>query len=69
MKREIPQGGFTVLIKGPETGRARWILREVFTGGIKHQVSYPNPWLFNLFDVKPLRQVILTLACRIGKIN
>ncbi len=34
---------------------------------ITNQVSYLNPWQFNMFDVKPLRQFILTLSYQIGK--
>ncbi len=34
---------------------------------ITNQVSYLNPWLFNLFDVKPLRQFIVTLNYRFSK--
>jgi iron complex outermembrane receptor protein len=34
---------------------------------ITNQVSYLNPWVFNLFDVKPLRQFIVTLSYQIGK--
>lgn len=29
---------------------------------ITNQVSYLNPWQFNLFDVRPLRQYVLTLS-------
>jgi len=34
---------------------------------ISNQISYLNPWQFNLFDVKPLRQFIVTLNYRLGK--
>lgn len=34
---------------------------------ITNQVAYLNPWQFNLFDVQPLRQYVLTLTYRIGK--
>ncbi|MFD2871897.1 TonB-dependent siderophore receptor [Mucilaginibacter ximonensis] len=34
---------------------------------ITNRVSYLNPWQFNLFDVQPLRQFILTLTYRFGK--
>jgi iron complex outermembrane receptor protein len=34
---------------------------------ITNQVSYLNPWQFNMFDVKPLRQFILTLTYQISK--
>jgi len=34
---------------------------------ITNQVSYLNPWQFNMFDVKPLRQFILTLSYKITK--
>ncbi|MEJ2880987.1 TonB-dependent receptor [Pedobacter sp. GR22-6] len=29
---------------------------------LTNQISYLNPWQFNLFDVKPLRQVVVTLS-------
>jgi len=32
---------------------------------LTNQVSYLNPWQFNLFDVKPLRQVIVTLSYKL----
>lgn len=34
---------------------------------LTNQVSYLNPWQFNLFDVKPLRQYIITLNYQISK--
>lgn len=34
---------------------------------ITNQVNYLNPWQFNLFDVRPLRQFVVTLNYRIGK--
>jgi outer membrane receptor protein involved in Fe transport len=34
---------------------------------ITNRVSYLNPWQFNLFDVKPLRQVVITLNYKFGK--
>jgi iron complex outermembrane receptor protein len=34
---------------------------------ITNQVSYLNPWLFNLFDVRPLRQFVVTLNYRFTK--
>jgi iron complex outermembrane receptor protein len=34
---------------------------------ITNQVSYLNPWQFNLFDVKPLRQFTISLNYRIQK--
>jgi iron complex outermembrane receptor protein len=34
---------------------------------VTNQVSYLNPWVFNLFDVRPLRQFILSLNYRIGR--
>jgi iron complex outermembrane receptor protein len=34
---------------------------------LTNQVSYLNPWQFNLFDVKPLRQFVLTLNYQISK--
>jgi len=33
---------------------------------LTNRVSYLNPWQFNLFDVKPLRQFILTLSYKIS---
>lgn len=32
---------------------------------LTNRVTYLNPWVFNMFDVKPLRQFILTLSYRI----
>ncbi|RCH55569.1 hypothetical protein DJ568_06665 [Mucilaginibacter hurinus] len=34
---------------------------------ITNRVNYLNPWQFNLFDVRPLRQFVVTLSYRIGK--
>ncbi|MBB5282262.1 iron complex outermembrane receptor protein [Rhabdobacter roseus] len=34
---------------------------------LTNQVSYLNPWQFNLFDVRPLRQFVLTLNCKLSK--
>jgi iron complex outermembrane receptor protein len=34
---------------------------------VTNQVSYLNPWQFNLFDVRPLRQLILTLNYKFAK--
>ncbi|WP_345950689.1 TonB-dependent receptor [Mucilaginibacter sp. PAMB04274] len=34
---------------------------------LTNQVSYLNPWQFNLFDVRPLRQFVVTLNYRISK--
>jgi iron complex outermembrane receptor protein len=34
---------------------------------LTNRISYLNPWQFNLFDVKPLRQFILSLNYIIGK--
>jgi iron complex outermembrane receptor protein len=34
---------------------------------LTNQVSYLNPWQFNLFDVRPLRQFILTLNYQFSK--
>ncbi len=34
---------------------------------ITNQISYLNPWQFNLFDVRPLRQFVITLNYRISK--
>ncbi|TLV02487.1 TonB-dependent receptor [Dyadobacter luticola] len=34
---------------------------------LTNQVSYLNPWQFNLFDVRPLRQIIVTFNYRFGK--
>jgi iron complex outermembrane receptor protein len=34
---------------------------------ITNQVSYLNPWQFNLFDVKPLRQFVITLRYRFSE--
>jgi hypothetical protein len=33
---------------------------------VTNQVSYLNPWQFNLFDVRPLRQFIFTMNYRFG---
>jgi len=33
---------------------------------ISNQISYLNPWQFNLFDVKPLRQFVISLSYRLG---
>jgi iron complex outermembrane receptor protein len=33
---------------------------------VTNRVSYLNPWQFNLFDVRPLRQFVLTINYRIG---
>lgn len=34
---------------------------------ITNQISYLNPWQFNLFDVKPPRQMVITLNYKFGK--
>lgn len=40
---------------------------QLNVANITNQVSYLNPWQFNLFDVRPLRQFVATLSYRIGK--
>jgi len=37
---------------------------QVNAMNLTNQVSYLNPWQFNLFDVKPLRQFVITLNYR-----
>ena len=37
---------------------------QVNAMNVTNQVSYLNPWQFNLFDVKPLRQFVVTLNYR-----
>jgi outer membrane receptor protein involved in Fe transport len=32
---------------------------------VLNRVNYLNPWVFNLFDVQPLRRWILTLSYRL----
>jgi iron complex outermembrane receptor protein len=34
---------------------------------ITNQLGFLNPWQFNLFDVRPLRQLVLTLHYKLGK--
>jgi outer membrane receptor for ferric coprogen and ferric-rhodotorulic acid len=34
---------------------------------LTNQVNYLNPWTFNLFDVQPLRRVVLTLNWTFGE--
>ena len=34
---------------------------------LTNRISYLNPWQFNLFDVKPLRQLVITLNYKITK--
>ncbi len=34
---------------------------------VTNQISYLNPWQFNLFDVRPLRQFIVTMNYRISR--
>jgi len=34
---------------------------QVNAMNLTNRISYLNPWQFNLFDVKPLRQIIITL--------
>lgn len=36
---------------------------------LTNQVSYLNPWQFNLFDVRPLRQFVLTLTYKISQVS
>jgi len=34
---------------------------------ITNQVNYSNPWIFNLFEVRPLRRIVLTLTYKFQK--
>jgi len=34
---------------------------------VTNQISYLNPWQFNLFDVRPLRQFVITMNYTFGK--
>jgi iron complex outermembrane receptor protein len=34
---------------------------------ITNQINYANPWVFNLFEVRPLRRVVLTLTYKFAK--
>jgi iron complex outermembrane recepter protein len=40
---------------------------QVNVMNITNQVSYLNPWQFNLFDVQPLRQFVVTLSYKFRK--
>ena len=34
---------------------------QVNVSNITNQVNYSNPWIFNLFEVRPLRRTVITL--------
>lgn len=42
---------------------------QVNVMNITNQISYLNPWQFNLFDVKPLRQLVVTLRYKFSKLK
>jgi iron complex outermembrane receptor protein len=39
---------------------------QVNVTNITNERNYLNPWVFNLFDIQPLRRVVLTLRYRFG---
>ena len=61
---QIP-AGYTLDVAAGYTRKSVGIQLNV--RNLTNRVSYLNPWQFNLFDVQPLRQFILTLTYRIGK--
>lgn len=61
---QIP-AGYTLDVAAGYTHKRAGIQLNV--RNLTNRVSYLNPWQFNLFDVQPLRQFILTLTYRIGK--
>ncbi len=34
---------------------------------ITNQINYANPWVFNLFEVRPMRRIVLTLTYKFQK--
>lgn len=40
---------------------------QVNITNLTNQVNYSNPWVFNLFEVRPLRRVVLTLTYKFQK--
>jgi len=40
---------------------------QVNITNITNQINYANPWVFNLFEVRPLRRVVLTLTYKFQK--
>jgi iron complex outermembrane receptor protein len=61
---EIPSG-YTIDVSAGYKYKQAGIQLNVMN--ITNQVNYLNPWQFNLFDVRPLRQLVVTLSYRIGK--
>lgn len=61
---KIP-GNFTIDISaGYEYKQASF---QVNVSNLTNEVAYLNPWIFNLFDIRPLRRVIITLNYKLGK--
>ena len=42
---------------------------QVNVSNITNQVNYSNPWIFNLFEVRPLRRTVITLNYTFDKKN
>lgn len=40
---------------------------QVNITNLTNQINYSNPWVFNLFEVRPLRRVVLTLTYKFQK--
>ncbi len=40
---------------------------QINVSNLTNQVAYLNPWVFNLFDVRPLRRAVITLTYTINK--
>ncbi len=40
---------------------------QINATNITNQINYANPWVFNLFEVRPLRRVVLTLTYKFQK--
>ncbi len=40
---------------------------QVNVMNLTNQISYLNPWQFNLFDVRPLRQFVVSLNYKLSK--
>jgi iron complex outermembrane receptor protein len=40
---------------------------QVNVSNFTNQVNYSNPWIFNLFEVRPLRRTVVTLTYKLDK--
>ena len=40
---------------------------QLNVSNLTNEVNYSNPWIFNMFEVRPLRRAVLTLSYKLDK--